>query len=137
MVYYQRAENYGALGIVALDTGLDWAGSRRVEALKASGDTEIAITFPEWHGDDTVMEARRENRVLRNPILVQVAGPETGTVQVKTPLPRESEQHIEHGAFTPSPFQPATVSLDGEWELAWGEKGASNSTPPTTTPTLS
>ena len=126
IVYYQRAENYGALGLVALDAGLDWtgAGSRRVEASKSSGDTEIAITFPEWRGDDTVMEARRENRVLRNPILVQVAGPEPGTVQVKTPLPRESEQHTEHGAFAPSPFQPATVSLDGEWELAWGEKGA-------------
>jgi hypothetical protein len=38
-VYYRREENYGALGIVALDEKLDWTGigSRRFEAKSAAG----------------------------------------------------------------------------------------------------
>src|SRR5262249_27070006 len=54
VVYYRNAENYGALGIVALDTNLNWTGigSRRFIAQLPGSDTQsalatqVAITFP-------------------------------------------------------------------------------------------
>src|SRR5205814_1620124 len=77
-VYYNHAENYGALGIVSLDTNLVWTGigSRRfiAELPLTNHDspisTEMAITFPEWRGSNTVLEARREFRVFRQPVLL-------------------------------------------------------------------
>ncbi len=125
-VYYRREENYGALGIVALDEKLDWTGigSRRFEAKSAGGRTQIALTFPRWQGDNTVMEARKENRILRNPLLVKVAGPEKGSLAVNPPAERELDYHVETGVSAPAAFQPPILALDGEWELAWGEKGA-------------
>jgi hypothetical protein len=109
-VYYQAAENYGALGIFALDPELNWAGigSAKFTADRGEGETSIALTFPEWRGNNTVLEARKENRILRQPLLV---GP-------------TSVGGAGHAANT-----PATLSLDGDWELAWSEKGAG---PPTT-----
>src|SRR5205814_778187 len=72
VVYYCNSDNYGALGIVALDTNLTWtgAGSRRFIAEKplasasASNTCEVAMTFPQWRGSNTVLQARREFRVL-------------------------------------------------------------------------
>ena len=76
-VYYAFAENYGALGIVALDSELEWTGigSRRFVGQKMSGWAEIAITFPEWGGFRTLLNARRENRIVREPVLVRVSAP--------------------------------------------------------------
>jgi hypothetical protein len=76
-VYYQAAENYGALGIIALDPQLNWSGigPARVSAAKAGGNASIALTFPEWRGNNTVLEARKENRLLRQPLLVSLVGP--------------------------------------------------------------
>ena len=72
-VYYQLANNYGALGIVALDPDLEFTGigSRKFVARKASGTAEIGITFPKWDGFKTLLEARRENRVMRQPLLAR------------------------------------------------------------------
>jgi beta-mannosidase len=125
-VYYQRAENYGALGIVALDPQLDWtgAGSRKFEARKVEGRTVVALTFPLWKGDDTVLEARREARCLREPLLVEVAASEEAQPLVVQAARREPETRIESGAFPPVAFAQRALPLDGEWELAWGEKGA-------------
>jgi len=53
-------------------------GSRRIvaESFGTNSDsritTEIAITFPEWRGSNTVLEARRECRVLRQPLLLEI-----------------------------------------------------------------
>src|SRR6266478_2870461 len=79
-IYYHHAENYGALGIVALDTNLNWTGvgARRFTAALPTTDeqspktTEVALTFPEWRGSNTVLEGRREYRVLRQPLLLEV-----------------------------------------------------------------
>ncbi len=110
-VYYRREENYGALGIVALDGELEWRGigSRRFEASKSGGATEIAITFPEWKGDATVLEARREYRILKQPVIVSGWGRRFRLPQ--RPIPSGRSLMPQH-------------SLDGDWELAWGEKGA-------------
>ncbi len=204
-VYYHHAENYGALGIVALDTNLTWTGigSRRFIAEKAEGDTEIAITFPLWRGPNTVLEARREARVWRQPLLLEVRKAEGGGVSLSPPsrnergegrgaaiesrsaafrplqssprevaekqrevqyafsgvrpspgaatlereLATEPSTTIDHAelpvaeyghtplnrsevrapaisADPPSPFQPDALSLNGQWDLAWAEKGA-------------
>ncbi|MBI5084326.1 MAG: hypothetical protein HZB13_06995, partial [Acidobacteria bacterium] len=124
MVYYQREEDYGALGIVALDESLNWsgAGSRRFIARKAAGETEIAVTFPAWKGVDTVLEGRKENRTLRQPVLVQVTPGAAGAAKVLAPAEREVVAERRPGA-APSPFRPDVLTLDGEWELAFCEKG--------------
>ncbi|MEJ5368532.1 MAG: sugar-binding domain-containing protein [Bryobacteraceae bacterium] len=122
MVYWQKAENYGALGIVTLDENLDWKGacSRRFVAEKGGGDAEIAVTFPQWRGGETVLEARREFRMLTQPALAVVTPSETaGATGAEA---RRAPQAIIRAAEA-SPFEPAAVSLDGEWELMWAEKG--------------
>lgn len=126
VVYYQRAENYGALGIVALDPDLSWTGvgSRRFVADKPDGETEIALTFPHWRENETALEARKENRLLRHPVLVQVIGPAaTLTPAITRPAPREPAVDLRSGDLRPTAFAAQELSLDGEWELAWCEKG--------------
>jgi beta-mannosidase len=146
VVYYHNTENYGALGIVALDTNLTWTGigSRRFIAQLPDAakpplpPTQLAITFPEWRGSNTVLEARREYRVLRQPLLVatekargnalRAAAGETPAATVQWPSKRVAEVELDSPANAPEPFTPDTISLDGDWELAWCEKGAG---PPT------
>jgi Glycosyl hydrolases family 2, sugar binding domain/Glycosyl hydrolases family 2/Glycosyl hydrolases family 2, TIM barrel domain len=125
-VYYQRAEDYGALGIVALDGDLDWkdTGTRYFQAEKSGAATEIALTFPRWTGDNTVLEARRENRILRQPLLVKISEPASADVAITKPAERESEYRVETVGHSAVPFQPDAISLDGVWELFHGDKGA-------------
>jgi beta-mannosidase len=125
VVYYGQAENYGAMGVVALDGALEWTGvgSRRFEASKSGGPAEIALTFPRWRGNSTVLDARKENRCLRQPLLVRVEG-QGAAPAVRTPAPRDPVVKQELGSFRPHLFEPRVVELDGAWELAWGEKGA-------------
>jgi len=126
VVYYQRAQDYGALGIVAVDANLDWKdiGTRHFSAEKIGTTSEIALTFPRWTGDNTVLEARRENRVLRQPLLVKVSEPAEGGVSIERHAEREPEYHVETASRAPAAFEPDAVSLDGDWELAHGPKGA-------------
>ncbi len=125
-VYYQRAEDYGALGIVGLDKELEWTdiGTRYFRAEKSGTATEIALTFPRWAGDNTVLEARRENRMLRQPLLVRVGEPAPGGVAIAKPADREPPYRAETADHPAVPFEPDALSLDGAWELAHGEKGA-------------
>jgi len=127
-VYYRHDENYGALGIVALDADLRWtgAGSRRFIGSKGAGETEIAITFPQWRQKETVLEARKENRMVRQPLLVQVTGAEQGAIQARIAVPREPSSTVNAGSLRAAPYNPASVLLNGEWELAWSEKGAAS-----------
>jgi len=125
VVYYHHGENYGALGFVALDTNLTWTGigSRRFVAEKQAGETEVAISFPQWRGSNTALEGRHEYRVLRQPLLIRVSQAAGAGAVMAHPAERLAE--VEHEAVreTPEPFKPDSVSLDGEWELAWCEKG--------------
>jgi beta-mannosidase len=120
MVYYQREQDYGALGIVALDADLRWkgAGTRKFIGEKTMGATEVAITFPKWAGVDTMLEARKENRMLRQPVLVNVAPAKDIPARVRT-APKQ-----EFGNGAPTPFERVQIDLGGEWELAFAEKGA-------------
>ncbi|QOY86192.1 glycoside hydrolase family 2 protein [Paludibaculum fermentans] len=123
MVYYQGAENYGALGIVALDSTLRWtgAGTRRFEARKPEGATEIAVTFPEWQGSMTAVAARQENRMLRQPLLVHVSPATSTAVAIQEPAERLAAATV--GAGPTTAFQQDALPLDGAWQLAFVEKG--------------
>ena len=125
VVYYHHAENYGALGIVALDTNLSWVGvgSRRFLAHGAPGPTEVALTFPQWMGSNTALQARREYRVLRQPVLLEVETNSAEQIPVRRAAARTPASEQESVAAPPSPFHPLTLPLDGPWELAWCEKG--------------
>ena len=126
MVYYNNSENYGALGILSLDTNLNWtgAGSRRFIARAAGeGSSEIAITFPQWNGSNTVLQARREYRVLRQPLIIRVTKTSEGHASIYTPAERLAQVILGTNAPTPELFRPASLDLDGEWEIAWCEKG--------------
>jgi len=117
MVYYQRAADYGALGIVALDGDLEWRGacSRRFVAEKPARATEIAVTFPAWKGGETVLEARREYRLLRQPVLVTVKPAAARPPTPAAAAPREPAASLRNAQVTP--FEPLALSLDGEWDL--------------------
>jgi beta-mannosidase len=123
MVYYQREENYGALGIVALDGDLRWrgTGTRRVIGERSAGDTEIAVSFPAWSGAETMVEARKENRLIREPVLVHVSAASEGHVNLAAPSAREPA--VDRGARAASRFRLEAISLDGEWQLAFAAKG--------------
>lgn len=125
VVYYRNSENYGALGIVALDTNLDWTGigSRRCIARGARGPTQIAITFPQWNGSNTVLQARREYRVLRQPLLFEVSEANDEGASVQIPAERSLDVQVETAAGALEPFQPDVLPLNGRWELAWCDKG--------------
>jgi beta-mannosidase len=125
-VYYQFAENYGALGIVALDPALEFTGigSRKFEARKPAGAAEIGITFPRWNGFRTLLEARKENRILRQPLLTRVEGPdESAAPRLTARAAAEPEHRVAPGAPPPTTFVQQTTSLNGPWELAWCDKG--------------
>jgi beta-mannosidase len=163
VVYYHNSENYGALGVVALDTNLTWTGigSRRFiaqlpnSATQSSRMTQVAITFPKWQGPYTVLQARREYRILVQPLLITVekarvaAGvspaveggilPPGSAVEISqdpippsgTPVPLGGGRLFPPGGTPGSAAgetPAATISLNGDWELAWCEKGAG---PPT------
>ncbi len=125
-VYYQLAENYGALGIVALDPAVefDGIGSPRFSASKATGEAEIGITFPRWAGFRTLLEARRENRILRQPLIVRIEPPtEAPRPAINAAAAVEPSYQVLKNAPSPTPFRQESLSLDGPWELAWCEKG--------------
>lgn len=121
VVYYQREEDYGALGVVALDGELEWtgAGSRRLVGRKAAGSASIAVTFPRWKGIETVLEARREYRVLRQPVLVKVTAGGAGKLVERA----ARAASVKVGVGAAAVYAADAVSLDGEWELMWAEKG--------------
>ncbi|HLH53153.1 MAG TPA: hypothetical protein VKY92_06005 [Verrucomicrobiae bacterium] len=122
-VYYNNTQNYGALGIVALDTNLVWTGigSRRFVG-QSAGATSILLTFPEWAGSNTVLNARREFRVLRQPLLVMVEK-SSQPRPARRAASRVQQIQTETVLQAPATFKPLALSLDGAWELAWCDKG--------------
>ncbi len=125
-VYYARQENYGALTLVALDTSLAWtgAGTFRFEGRSAVQASTLAVVFSRWRGDETALEARADARRAREPLLVQVDAPGQAAFAIAAPLEPDRGQTVETGAALPPEWRRGEISLDGEWELAWGEKGA-------------
>ncbi|MGE0101163.1 MAG: glycoside hydrolase family 2 protein [Blastocatellales bacterium] len=127
-VYYQRKENYGALGIIELDRSLNWTGfgARQFIATssKQSGPLEIGISFPNWKGTETVLEARKEYRKFTQPILSVVRefdGPLPFTRGASHADRRTTVLPVER-LTDPAPGRRMDISLDGEWKLRDAEK---------------
>jgi beta-mannosidase len=124
ITYYQRGENYGALTLLALDKGLLWSGActSRLELRSPAPESALALLFHEWRGDETALEARSDARKLLRPLLVEVSAARQGALRVTSPLPAPPDKTAHQGTL-PAPFEPPQLSLDGDWELAWGEMG--------------
>lgn len=129
ITYYARKENYGAISLVEPGTPplgtLAWIGacSHRLEARAKSAAASLVIVFHDWKGDETPLAGRSEGRKVRRPLLVSVSASSEESVRMTEPLTGASEVKIAAVAGPPAPFTPPRVLLDGDWQLAWGEKG--------------
>ncbi len=124
VVYYQREENYGAIGIYELDSNLEWegVGGRQVLARSTSASIkrsiQLGIAFPRWKGTETVLEARKEYRIYRQPILAVTTGPHLrgayvtparSTVDVRSyPVPEINRARRDENS---------SIDLNGKWKL--------------------
>ncbi len=124
-VYYTKEEDYGAFGVVSLDDSLDWtgAGTSRFEARSAKPATAVALIFPSWQRNNTVLGARADARRVRQPILVRVELPVEKAAHIDQPAARQNPPKVVAAAKAPAAFRRAALPLDGEWELAFGPKG--------------
>jgi len=123
--YYHATEDYGALAVAVLDETLDWAGpcTSRFEGRSAKPESEVALLFTKWRAADTALGARAENRRVRNPLVVEVSAAREGELEILRPLRLMREPAVAQVKELPKQWTPRTLDLNGEWELAWGEKG--------------
>ena len=137
IVYYQREENYGALGFYELDSTLEWknVGARQFLTLaQLSADkrsVEIALAFPRWKGTETVLEARKEYRRFAQPILSVVSSTAPSAASVSSAVDQVSGDSRSSVTATTRPVVEIrrdneerifSVSLNGSWRLQSAEK---------------
>ncbi|HEY3443824.1 MAG TPA: glycoside hydrolase family 2 TIM barrel-domain containing protein [Paludibaculum sp.] len=124
-VYYTKEENYGAFGVVALDDALEWtgAGTSRFEGRSARQLSSVALIFPAWQRNNTVLSARAAGRRVRQPVLVRVEPPVEKAAQLAQPAARVNPPQVAAITTRLAAFRRTTLPLDGEWELAFGPKG--------------
>ena len=157
ILYYNPQHNYGALDFIELDSALKWfgAGSRQFFAIRELGNTppraiqtgiaairrpdlaeeagawasQVAIAFPQWKGEETLLEARACYRRFAQPILANsLASQPLARMPSFKPALRTAIYRVERG---PAPdgekgaVESAVVelSLDGPWKLRDAEKG--------------
>ena len=131
-LYYNRQENYGALGIFELDPGLEWhgIGGRQFYAVRdlnrGTQSSSIALSFPRWSGTETIVDARAVYRCYLQPVLA-VLKPLTNPTGItikgdSTPVESYAIKRAVIGEMSAaaSPAQP--VDLSGAWRAAWAEK---------------
>lgn len=135
VVYYQREENYGALGVYELDQTLEWKGIGASQfyctAALSSGKhhVETALAFPEWKGTETVLQARMAYRCFTQPILSVVRGPLENAANIGRLPDRSATGLAATVAVRPAAELKSAqeeklqnISLDGSWRLQWAEK---------------
>ena len=154
ILYYNPQENYGAVGFIELDSALKWfgVGSRQFYAIReldagppkaaqsgiaavkrrelvdqaSAWSSQIAISFPAWKGNETLLDARACYRRFAQPILAHSLEPQPLLRLPRyRPAPRTAIYRVE-----PNPVRDADgalgivqLSLDGSWKLRHGEKG--------------
>jgi hypothetical protein len=151
VLYYNPQENYGALDFIELDSVLKWSGigfrqfyARRelggarpqssqtgISAIRrtdlSSGwSSQIAIAFPLWRGNETLLEARADYRRFAQPILVHSLDAQPlGKLPSFTPAPRTASYQIERVPVNDATPRSGVIelSLDGPWRLRDAEKG--------------
>ncbi len=131
LLYYQREENYGALGFYELDKELLWKGVgapafcafKTLNAGKRS--IETALAFPRWKGTESVLEARMEYRRFVQPILSVISeAANHGAVQQNTKT-QAGDRIIVRPVADLKRHSPETIpelDLSGQWKLQWAEK---------------
>jgi beta-mannosidase len=135
LVFYQRPENYGALGFFELDPALVWraVGSNQFHAgatLSANKRSiEIALSFPRWEGTVTVTQARAEYRRFMQPLLSVVSAANTTgerIAEATTTTPSTSLRTVATRPITGINREAAErildVSLNGAWKINHAEK---------------
>ncbi|HMY74561.1 MAG TPA: beta galactosidase jelly roll domain-containing protein, partial [Blastocatellia bacterium] len=133
LVYYQREENYGALGFYELDASLIWRGigaRQFYAAKKLAGDkhsSEIALAFPNWKNTLTVTEARKEYRKFTQPILAVTAPTSLSDAGQQEIQIRDLKFEVQQVRPVGDIKQEMTeriseIRLDGAWKLNWAEK---------------
>jgi beta-mannosidase len=132
LVYYQREQNYGALGFYELDSSLEWhrVGARQFYAsAKLTNDkrsSEVAIAFPNWKGTETVLEARKEYRKFIQPILSVISGQWSVVGEEKSEIRnlRYENQRVRpvEEIKREASERVLDFSLNGSWKLNWAEK---------------
>jgi beta-mannosidase len=154
ILYYNPQANYGALSFIELDSALKWlgAGSRQFYAARSLGagrpqasqagiaaikrpdvierqaewSSQIAIAFPEWKANETLLEARACYRRFAQPILAHALDAEPlAKLPAYTPAPRTAIYRIEEGEVNAGDDKSGVIefSLDGAWKLKAAEKG--------------
>ncbi len=152
VLYYNPKENYGALGVISLDRALRWTGigSRQFYGIRMIGETapaprqtdtsaitrrdvagaarqwtsQIAISFPQWRGTETLIEARSVYRRFAQPLLARLLEEQTiARAHAFKPARREAVYRISVEPKKISSDSVMEQSLDGEWKLQQAEKG--------------
>jgi beta-mannosidase len=128
VLYYNPAENYGALSFFDLDGTLKWTGMggrqfyaaknlydranlhqkgiaeiKRQEVLQAlnTWTSQIAFCFPTWKGTETLLNARSDYRRFAQPIIARVGEAQTvAGLPEFIKAPREAVYEIQSVAFT-------------------------------------
>lgn len=110
-VYYTAAENYGAFGIGGL---LSWTelGSARFHS---SQPGEALLVFSKWHGNQTALDFRREQRIAMHPLLVNPK---------RAQGPAGEHWELAWGEKGQGPSSEwRTVSVPGSVQTQWLPKG--------------
>lgn len=157
ILYYNPQSNYGALDFIELDPALKWygVGSRQFYAVKnldvarptasqqgiaairrpeviegqAEWSSQIAIAFPQWKGNETLLEARSCYRRFVQPILAHSLNPQPlADLPAYTPAPRTAVYQIVKKSVNKKRAEGdkstlIELSLDGLWKLRHAEKG--------------
>jgi beta-mannosidase len=155
ILYYNPSENYGALSLIELDTTLKWTGigSRQFYALKEVNrapelpgkgisavkrpdmvqsskewSSQIAIGFPRWRGNETLLETRATYRKFAQPVLANVsAGLQVSRLPLIRPAERQPSYKVTEvrgqGPQLSTHVRPIELLLNGSWKLHHAEKG--------------
>ncbi|HKA18631.1 MAG TPA: glycoside hydrolase family 2 TIM barrel-domain containing protein [Blastocatellia bacterium] len=156
VLYYNPLYDYGALDFIELDTTLKWlgVGSRQFYATRDLGagppqvqqvgisaikrpdileqisdwSSQIAIAFPKWNGNETLLDARACYRKFAQPIVGHILEAQSlRTLPAFTPAQKTTRYEIETTkAVRQVGNEPAvgvTLSLDGLWKIRSAEKG--------------
>jgi beta-mannosidase len=136
VVFYQRPENYGALGFFELDPALVWRGVggnqfHAVAPLTANKRSlEIALSFPRWEGTVTVTQARAEYRRFIQPIVSVVSAASASGERIAETTPASAEFTVTAATRPVAEINREAaehildVSLNGAWKLSHAEKAA-------------
>ena len=132
VVFYQRAENYGALGVFEIEPALVWrgVGAQQFLAQAPPGANrraiETALSFPRWAGTVTVVEARAAYRRFREPLLAVVrrlpaSAPDRIAADAPPSPPRIAPRPTDALRREAAARLPE-LRLDGAWKLAFADK---------------